>query len=220
MRAQPGDELTSESLVQVPMQPTEPPPTPPITDPANAIENAFAMFIVAMRFYEACLNRRLDSAWFGNHQIRMFTGDKYDPNERSGITIQPELYTYDKLSTQAYNLLFASMGSMAAVVYEAAANDARLRDLNKPPANYNDTEQIIEIMFQIRNGFAHRPYAPDWRVNQARQNRYVVTVEGIKIDIDFGALNGLNISPAHFSGYEGFIAMCRHLHGAVKAAVP
>src|SRR5207247_1995502 len=90
------------------------------------------------------------------------------PHERPRITIQPELYTYDKLSTQAYNLLFASMGSMAAVVYEAAANDARLRDLNKPPANYNDTEQIIEIMFQIRSGFAHRPYAPDWRVNQAR----------------------------------------------------
>ncbi len=148
----------------------------------------------------------------------MFTGDGSDPNEKPGIVIQPELYSYDKLSTQAYNLLFASMGNMAAVVYEAAANDAKLRDLDKAPADYNDTERIIEIMFQIRNGFAHRPHAPDWRVNQARQNRHIVTVEGITIDIDFGALNGRNISPAHFGGYEGFIAMCRHLHGAVKAA--
>jgi hypothetical protein len=206
--------------IKIAVQPTEPPGTPPIVEPANSIENAFAMFIVAFRFYEACLNKRIDSVWFGNRRVLVFTGDKYDPAERPGITIQPEQYTYDKLSTQAYNLLFAAMGNMAAVVYEAAANDAKLRDLNKSPADYNDTERIIEIIFQIRNGFAHRPHAPNWRVNPARQNHYIVTVEGIKIDIDFRALNGVSISPSHFGGYEGFIAMCRHLHTAVKAAVP
>lgn len=111
------------------------------------------------------------------------------------------------------------MGTIAAVVYEAA-NDAGLRDVNKSPTTYTDTDKIIEIMYQIRNGFAHRPHAPDWHVSRSRQNHYLLTVDGIKIDIDLRALNGLNIKPAHFSGYEAFIAMCRHLHSAVKAASP
>jgi hypothetical protein len=82
--------------------------------------------------HEACANKRIDPAWFGNHQVQILTGDGSDPNEKSAITVQPEVYSHQKLTTQAYNLLFAAMGTMAAVVYEAA-NDAGLRDVNKSP---------------------------------------------------------------------------------------
>lgn len=201
------------------MQPSDPPDSPPITDPVNSIENAFAMFIVAIRFYEACLNKRFQPQWFGNHQVQIYTGDGSNPVEKPGITVQPELYTDIKLSTQAFNLLYSAMGTMASAVYEAAANDAGLRDLNRPVDSYNDVDRIIEIVYQIRNGFAHRPHAPNWRVNRARQHRYVVTVEGIRIDVDFAALNDRSISPADFGGLEGFVAMCRHLHGAIKVSL-
>lgn len=197
------------------MKPTDPPETPPITEPANSIENAFAMFVVALRFYEACLNRRFDPSWFGNHWIRMYTGDGTNPDEQPGITVRPEQYTHEKLSTQALNLLYAAMGTMTAAVYEAAATDSRLRDPNKRPEAYSNTDKVIEIIFQIRNGFAHRPHAPNWHVTRARQNHYILTVDGVEIDIDFARLNGGSILPAHFGGYEGFLAMCRHLHSAV-----
>jgi len=200
------------------VRPSEPPDSPPITDPANSIENAFAMFVVAMRFYEACLNRRFEPHWFGNHWVKVYTGDTYDPSERPSITIQPEQYTHQKLSTQAMNLLYGAMGNMAAAVYEAAATDSTLRDVHKLPSKYSDTEKIIEIVYQIRNGFAHRPHSPNWRVSRARRNHYVVVTDGIRIDVDFAQLNESAISPAHFGGYEGFIAMCRHLHSAVKNA--
>ena len=206
-------------MVERRIEPTNLPTTPPITDPANSIENAFAMFTAAIRFYEACANRRFDCQWFGNHRVYVYTGDGSDLNEQPGITVQPELYSYEKLTTQACNLIYAAMGSMASAVYEAAANDAGLRDLNKSSEKYNDTEKIIEIIFQIRNGFAHRPHSPNWHVNKARQNRYSFTVEGIKIDIDFAALNGRGLIPEHFGGYEGFVAMCRNLHSAVTAAL-
>jgi hypothetical protein len=80
-----------------------------------------------------------------------------------------------------------------------------------------DTEKIIEIVYQIRNGFAHRPHAPDWRVNAARRHQYVLTVQSIRIDVDFAALNGQPMKPEHFGGIEGFLAMCKSLHDTVKA---
>lgn len=181
------------------------------------------MFTVATRFYEACANKRFDPGWFGNHNVRIFTGDGSDPKEKPGIAISAQPYTHLKLHTQALNLMFAALGSMASAVYEAAATDTGLRDPNKAPADYDDTEKIIEIVYQIRNGFAHRPHAPNWRVNPARQNHYSLTVEAVEIDIDFSVLHEQAIAPEHFGGFEGFIAMCRHLHTVVKAmgtAVP
>src|SRR2546426_6989307 len=100
-------------------QPTPLPNTPPITDPANSIENAFAMFVAAIRFYEACANRRFDCQWFGNHRVDIYTGDGSNSAEKPSITLQPELYSHEKLATQASNLMYAAMGSMASAVYEA-----------------------------------------------------------------------------------------------------
>ncbi len=177
------------------------------------------MFIVAVRFYEACANSRIDATWFGNHRINIFTGDGSDPDERPSLVVAPQQYSHEKLHTQSLNLMFAAMGSMASAVYEAAANDVDLRDVNKPAADYNDTDKIIEILYQIRNGFAHRPHSPDWRVSAARRNHYVVSVDGITVDVDFAQLNGQAISPSHFGGYEAFLGMCRHLYEAVRAAI-
>jgi hypothetical protein len=204
-------------------EPVAPPaamePGDPIASPAEALKNALRTFILAVRVHEAFLNDRIDPAKFGWHEVRMYTENVPRSDEKPGLVIQPMRYTKAGMAVDTINLLYSTAGHLAIVAYEAAL-DCGFRDDKKKVADYDDDDRIIEIMCQMRHAFAHGPQAPKWHVtSSARRNRYVLKVSNRQIDIDFAVLNGKNVKPIDYGGWEGLLLMALQIQTRVQQHV-
>lgn len=179
----------------------------PITTPQSKIENAFAMFTLSVRFAEGCESGiiPLDFGW---RTVRIDTGGP-------GLTIAPQKYSKEKLVDQSYNLMLGALGQTAIIVDEALDQKFGSKD----PADTSELGSARSIIYQIRNAFAHEPLSPTWRIkDKYRKYRRVYTVHigSACVSFDGTALDGKNLKPADFGGFEGYIQMLKYCHEQVS----
>jgi hypothetical protein len=162
-----------------------------VDTPIDAIRNALDLVIYGFHVFAAVNAGRFTPDTF-LRPLRIHTGGP-------GITID-KTYTADQFKGAAWNLMLSALET------SAIATDTALESLG--PRNSEDTSDLgsaRNIVYQIRNAFAHNPFHPRWHCDQRYRRIYRVTPIGVEFDGQ--ACNGQEWKPEHFGGLEGYLAL-------------
>jgi len=75
---------------------------------------------------------------------------------------------------------------------------------------------IREMVFQMRNAFAHRPWRTRWRIKAQHQGVFPVVLDAeSRFDFDTRALDGQRIKPDDVGGFEFWIRLIQHCRALI-----
>ena len=89
-----------------------------------------------------------------------------------------------------HNLFIISMGGCIIATDEALVDKFGKFSKSLLEGNINNLVAIRALVFQIRNAFAHRPTAPEWRFNDPIYERvYRIVGSDLDLTVDLRNLN-------------------------------
>jgi hypothetical protein len=122
--------------------------------------------------------------------------------EDEGILMRDKEYDPKAMQANASNL------TLATIAISAIATDAALESLG--PRDPNDTSELgsaRNIIYMIRNAFAHNPFSPKWVCDSRYQKTYCVG--SIKVELDGSKCNGQSLQPKDFGWYRGYLDLLK-----------
>lgn len=177
-----------------------------ITSPASKLENAFAMIILAIRFAEACDSGHIPDT-FGQREVRIDT-------DGPGLTVAPERYSKAKLVDVSFNVFLMAVGQTAIVADQALDQAFGPKD----PSDLSARGSARNIIYAIRNAFAHEPLRPSWRIKGKYARRCEVSLPRVHTVSRGDALNKQRQKGEDFGGWEGYIELLKFCHEEVSQA--
>jgi hypothetical protein len=161
----------------------------PVNTPFSAAVNAMLTFILGLHLHEAAQSSRIVPTTFANPLTLQTNGDKI---------VITKAYTPDQVKVGVENNLWATLA------VSAEAMNRALDDTFGPkqPATFDDLNEARAIVYQIRNCFAHNPFAPTWRVDQ--RYRRLMRVASVNVQVDGGACHGRAVVPDDSGGWQGY----------------
>ncbi len=159
--------------------------------PFEAVGSALDLFIFTFYLYGAVSEGRIKPEDFPS-PLRILT-------ESAPLTVDRK-YTSLELRGVAWNLLLAAESTSAIVT------DTKLESLG--PRNSNDTSDLgsaRNIIYCIRNAFAHNPFRPHWRCDERYQRTYLV--KAINVRFDGKLCNGKELKPDDYGGLQGYMRL-------------
>jgi len=172
------------------------PPLPaigdPIDSPFTSAVNAFNLLLFGFQLDEAASAGRITPATFVE-RLRVHTGGP-------GVEI-------NKRYTQEQVAILAEQARLAALAVCVQAFDRALDETfgAKQPDDLGELSSARTIIFQVRNCFAHNPFAPTWQIH-ARYRR-LITVPTVGVQLDGAARDGQPFTPDHVGGWEGLLKL-------------
>jgi hypothetical protein len=171
-----------------------------IDTPANRIATALAGVALALRLSAEVEEGRLTEEIY-RRAVTIHTGGP-------GVRLPPDpSATIDDLRNGMHNVVLIAVGASALLL------DETLDECFGPVAKDADPTRtgLRALASHLRNAFAHNPTRPRWTIRERYRHRYEFELgAGDRIVFDATTLDGKQIQPADFGGFEVWVRVLQH----------
>lgn len=114
-------------------------------------------------------------------------------------------YDNQALDDLSYNLIISVAGTCA-IQMDTALDE--LFGTNKQENPDTDIASLRAAVYMLRCAFAHNPLRPVWEARASYQKRFQIPT--INFSLDATQLDGRNLMPNQFGGWEGFARLIQY----------